>query len=79
MSLLPLLPAAFCASVQKAGKFRAARRHARSATPLTKGLPTTYWPPSTCPRPLADATAARIKWNRVIFCGRTKRWNSAGE
>jgi hypothetical protein len=37
--------------------------------------------PSTRPRHLADArlTAARIKWNRVIFCGRTKRWNSAGE
>src|SRR5215831_21186449 len=44
MSLLPLLPGTFCASVQKARKFRAAWRHARSATPLTKGLPTTYGP-----------------------------------
>jgi len=37
--------------------------------------------PSTRPRHLANArlTAARIKWNRVIFRGRTTRWNSAGE
>src|SRR5262245_34391995 len=33
MSLLTLLPETFCASVQKARKFRAAWRHARSATP----------------------------------------------
>src|SRR5215813_1084914 len=44
MSLLPLLPATFFASVQKARKFSAAWRHARSARPLTKGLPTTYGP-----------------------------------
>jgi hypothetical protein len=50
-------------------------------TSLTKGLPTTVGTPSARPRHLADArlTAARITWKRVIFCGRTKRWNYAGE
>src|SRR5262249_55136486 len=36
MSLLTLLPGTFCASVQKARKFRAAWRHARSARPSQK-------------------------------------------
>src|SRR5499433_1877379 len=36
MSLLTLLPGTFCASVQKAQKFRAAWRHARSARPSQK-------------------------------------------
>src|SRR5262249_35317295 len=36
MLLLTLLPGTFCASVQKAGKFRAAWRHARSARPSQK-------------------------------------------
>src|SRR5215831_15123505 len=71
MSLLTLLPGTFCASVQKAREFRAAWRHARSATPHKRFTDNGRDPP---PRvraisPTPAAPRRRIKWKRVIFWG----------
>src|SRR5262249_23482372 len=81
MPLLTLFPGVFCISAQKARKFSAAWRHARTAAPLTKGLPTTFGPP---PRvraisPTPASPRRECEWNRVIFRRRTKGWNAAAK
>jgi hypothetical protein len=81
MALLMPSPATFCAPASERSEIQSStvRRIERGAPHKT--FTSHARVPSKRPRNLADPrlTVARIKWNRVTICGRTKRWNSAGE